>query len=207
MAASGRCEDRYARDVTPDFSGVLLAGGKSSRMGCDKAFIEIEGVPLWQRQLQIIEQLSPRKIFIAAPMRSEWNGVRCTVNPDAQENSGPLGGLLAALRKSATPLLLALAIDLPRMTTDYLRGLLKLCEDGKGVVPISDRRFEPLAAFYPASSLRIAEQLLSSGCYALQDFAKQCLSEGLIVEAPVSSAEIALFLNVNTPTDLLAIKA
>jgi len=103
-------------------SAVLLAGGKSSRMGCDKAFLKIDGEPLWRRQLNVLEELEPRKIFIAGPACDEWCNFE--ILPDAAEDSGPLGGLTSALRACPTPLLFALAVDLPRITGSFLRNFL-----------------------------------------------------------------------------------
>ena len=191
--------------MIPDFSAVLLAGGKSSRMRRDKAFIEINGVPLWQRQLQTLEQLAPNEIFLAGSARPEWNGARCTIITDAMEDSGPLGGLVAGLRHCSDQFLLVLAVDLPHMTSSYLHALLEICGSGKGAVPVTDR-FEPLAAVYPVAALGLAESLLKSGRYSLQDFARSCLTEGLIIEHPVCPAETTLFLNINTPANLIALE-
>ena len=172
-------------------------------MGRDKAFIEIEGVPLWQRQLGILERLGPAEIFLAGPPRPEWSSAGCTIIPDAQNDAGPLAGLVAGLRRCSTSLLLALAVDLPHMTSNYLRELLELCAPEKGVVPASDH-FEPLAAVYPITSLALAERLLQSGCYSLQDFACRCLADGFAIERPIRHAKAGFFLNMNTPADLNA---
>ncbi|HEX8678793.1 MAG TPA: molybdenum cofactor guanylyltransferase [Chthoniobacterales bacterium] len=187
--------------MSSPFSAVLLAGGKSSRMGRDKAFVEIDGVPLWQRQLRLLEQLAPAEIYLAGPPREEWNDAACTVIPDAQEDSGPLAGIVSALRRSRTPLLLALAVDLPNITSDYLERLLDLCTNDRGVVPRTDR-FEPLVAIYPARALSTAEQLLSARSYSLQAFARRCVAEHFVVEHQVAPADTALFLNMNTPAAL-----
>lgn len=173
-------------------------------MGRDKAFIEVDGVPLWQRQQRILEQLGPTEIFLAGPSRPEWNNSGCTIVPDAQEDSGPLAGLVAGLRRCSTSLLLALAVDLPHMTSNYLRELLDRCARGKGVVPMTDR-FEPLGAVYPVSSLALAERLLQSGRYSLQDFAGRCVADGFAIERPIRRADAELFLNMNTPADLIAV--
>lgn len=173
-------------------------------MGRDKAFIEVDGVPLWQRQLRILQQLAPTEILLAAPPRAEWKDSGCTIISDAQNNSGPMAGLTAALRRSSTDLLLVLAVDLPQITSAYLRMLLALCDDGKGAVPVSER-FEPLVAVYPRASLRIAEQFLSSGRFSMQSFAACCVADGLMLEQPIKSSEAALFRNMNTPSDLAAI--
>jgi molybdopterin-guanine dinucleotide biosynthesis protein A len=172
-------------------------------MGRDKAFIEIDGVPLWRRQLRILQELVPTEIFLAGPPHPVWENAGCTIVPDAQEECGPLGGIVAALRVSSSDLLLALAIDLPHMSANCLREILGRCADGKGVIPW-DERYEPLAAVYPKRSLQLAEQLLFAGDYSLQSFANACVREELAVQQPVSSADAALFLNMNTSADLLA---
>lgn len=171
-------------------------------MGRDKALIEVDGVPLWQRQLRILQELGPTEIFLAGPSRPDWQDAGCTIIPDAQEDSGPLGGLVTALRHCSTSLLLALAVDLPRLTSDYLRELLDLCGE-KGVVPVTDR-LQPLVAIYPVNALPLAEQLLSNGRYSLQNFAACCMAEGLTRQHPVGPEERSLFLNMNTPADLVA---
>jgi molybdopterin-guanine dinucleotide biosynthesis protein A len=123
---------------------------------------------------------------------------------DAQEECGPLGGIVGALRCSSSDLLLALAVDLPNMSADYLRGLLDRCAGDKGVIPWRDR-YEPLAAVYPKRSLDRAEQLLEAGEYSLQSFADSCVREALATKHAISSGDAALFLNMNTPADLLEV--
>ncbi|HEX8281155.1 MAG TPA: formate dehydrogenase accessory sulfurtransferase FdhD [Chthoniobacterales bacterium] len=183
------------------FSAVLLAGGKSTRMGRDKAFIEIGGVPLWRRQLRTLEQLAPAELFLAGHARAEWQDAACTIIPDAQEDSGPLAGIVSALRRSSSPLLLVLAVDLPNITRDDLQRLLDLCTNECGVVPRTDR-FEPLVAAYPTRALSIAEQLLSARSYSLQEFARHCVADGLAREHHVAPADRAPFFNMNTPEQL-----
>ena len=104
-------------------------------MGLDKAFIELDGVPLWRRQLQILEALAPDQLFIAGPPRDEWEEANAIVIPDAESGAGPLAGLVEGLRRSSTGLLVTIAVDLPHMTTDYLRELVDSCAADCGVVP------------------------------------------------------------------------
>ena len=175
-------------------------------MGRDKAFVEVDGVPLWLQQLRILERVAPAELFLAGPPRDQWQDTGCTIIPDAQEDSGPLAGIVSALRRSSAPLLLALAVDLPNMTSQYLQSLIALCAADRGVVPRRDR-WEPLAAIYPARSLQVAEQLLASGNYSLQHFADQCIAEQIVVEHRVSAAESFAFLNMNTPAEFAAVTA
>ena len=182
------------------FSAVLLAGGRSSRMGCDKAFLRIEDEPLWQRQLNVLEELAPEKIFLAGPPRDEWCDYE--VLADAFKNTGPLGGLTSAFRACPTPLLLVLAVDLPKMTGDFLRDLLT---EGCGIVPQLNERFEPLAAVYPKTALPVAETHLSHGEYSMQKFVEACVAQRLVRPKRVSPDDAPLFTNLNTPKDLAAL--
>lgn len=191
--------------MKPAFSAVLLAGGQSRRMGRDKAFLEIDGRPLWQRQLRLLRALAPQEVFLAGPERAEWNGEECEIIADAQPGAGPLGGLVAALRRASTPLLLALAIDLPNMTSDYLRGLLAGCTAIRGMIPRTSNHFEPLAAIFPIAALPIAVRCLESENYSLQRFAEICLNEQFVRQQIVAPEEARFFLNLNTPEDLVAI--
>jgi molybdopterin-guanine dinucleotide biosynthesis protein A len=179
------------------FSAVLLAGGKSSRMGCDKAFLQIDGEPLWQRQLRILEEVAPYKIFIAGPPREEWRDYE--ILPDASEDAGPLGGLTSAFQACPTPLLLALAVDLPKITDAFLRNLLI---EGSGVVPQLNGRFEPLVAIYPKAALPIAETHLSCGEYSMQKFVQGCVAQQLVRPKKISTSDARLFTNLNTPQDM-----
>jgi molybdopterin-guanine dinucleotide biosynthesis protein A len=188
--------------VSARFSAVLLAGGKSSRMGRDKAFVEIEGVPLWRRQLLLLRELRPKEIFISGPGRAEWLNEGCIIIQDLKTDIGPLAGLAAGLQRCSTNLLLVLAVDLPHITLDYLRQLLANCSDGIGSVPKSLDRFEPLAAVYPTTSLPVAQGCLESGDHSLQHFVARCVSEELVRPKEIAANERDLFLNLNRPEDL-----
>jgi molybdenum cofactor guanylyltransferase len=181
-------------------SAVLLAGGKSSRMGQEKAFLEIGGEPLWRLQVEKLRQLSPKQIMLSGPRRNEWKAYE--VIPDEVENAGPLAGVAAALTKCAMPHLVVLAIDLPMMTSNFLRLLLSLCGHNHGAVPRSANGFEPLAAVYPASCASTANAALRAGDFSLQNFVREAISEKLLVERHISRAEASLFTNLNTPADL-----
>jgi len=184
-----------------------MTGGKSSRMGRDKAFIEIDGIPLWRRQLQLLKQLQPSEIFISGRAHAEWKDEECVTVSDVRANAGPLAGLIGALRRCSTPLLFTLAVDLPKMTTAYLRELVALCSEGNGIIPRLKDRFEPLVAVYPVTSLPLAESCLSAHNFSLQEFAARCVSERFVRCKPVRETDERLFFNMNTPEDLSIVAA
>ena len=171
-------------------------------MGEDKAFIEINGVPLWRRQLQILDRLRPQELFLAGPAHDEWQEANCVLIPDAESGAGPLAGIVAALRRCAAPLLLTIAIDLPNITNDYLRELVTACSDDRGIVPSHGERVEPLAAVYPKCSLLLAENCLATRDLSVQRFAARCVAEGYALEKEITRDERPLFLNMNTPHDV-----
>ncbi|MBA3651741.1 MAG: molybdenum cofactor guanylyltransferase [Chthoniobacterales bacterium] len=175
-------------------SAVLLAGGKSTRMGRDKAFLDYHGEPLWQRQLATLRALSPEQLMISGPRRAEWSD--CEVVPDEVSNAGPLAGVTAALQKCSAPLLVVLAVDLPRVTAEFLRSLLAL----GGAVAQGPHGFEPLAAVYPTSCAALAAQGLSSGDFSMQNFVREANGQGLLVACAISGPD--LFTNLNSPSDL-----
>ena len=176
-------------------------------MGVDKAFIEIDGVPLWRRQFEILRSVGPQELFIAGPAHEEWSNAGGTVIPDAQSNAGPLAALVAALRRCSTTHVLALAVDLPHMTADHLGHLLDNRDDGLGVIPVRNERFEPVAAVYPREALPLAESCLASGDHSLQAFAARCVAARFATTIEISTADEPLFLNMNTPADLAAVAA
>ena len=119
---------------------------------------------------------------------------------DAQVGLGPLGGIAAALRAMRSPRLVVLAVDLPRMSADFLRGLLAA---ERGVVPQTDDGFfEPLAAIYPHTALADAEEHLRGSDRSLQTFVRRLLASAQVSARPVLAAEAPLFVNWNHPEDV-----
>jgi molybdopterin-guanine dinucleotide biosynthesis protein A len=180
-------------------SAVLLAGGKSLRMGRDKAFLEIEGQPLWRRQIETLRALSPEHLMISGPPREAWREFEIVA--DVIAGAGPLAGVAMALRKCPSPRLVVLAVDLPAMTADFLRSLLARCSDDQGVVPRSSRGLEPLAAVYPGPCAALAVASLLSRDFSMESFVHRALREKLMRERTISPLEEHLFANFNTPAD------
>ncbi len=183
---------------------VLLAGGRSERMGSDKCLIDWHGTPLWQHQLATLRALNPAAIHVAAPTRPHWLPVDVRWCKDSHDNAGPLSGLHAALVAAQPALLVALAIDLPDMTAAYFSELIALCNGDTGRVPKSQNGFEPLAAIYPSSLADSANTWLSHGNRGLQGWLEELCEEGSMQSIPVTREQTALFLNLNHPSDLTA---
>jgi molybdopterin-guanine dinucleotide biosynthesis protein A len=183
------------------FSAVLLCGGESQRMGRDKSLVEWNGTPLWQLQLEKLRALLPREIFLSARNDKPWRPRDVTLVLDAEPAScGPRGGIAAALRICQSDHLLVLAIDLPLIHVGYLKSMLQRIARGVGVVPVSDGRFEPVAAIYP----RGVVDAFSRHAESLQTLLRELIDRGCMTAVGVQPRDRELFRNVNEPADLIA---
>ena len=183
-------------------SAVLLAGGKSHRMGQDKATILFRGAPLWQHQLDLLRKLEPGEIFVSARTDPAWRAMDVEFVPDAQRSRGPLSGIAATLARTTTDHLLVLGIDMPFMSADYLRELSERSRPGCGVVPMIGTRAEPLAAIYPRSADVDLRESLSGNDFSLQAVVRKIVASRKLAMVHVSSEQEALFKNLNEPRDL-----
>ncbi|MGE5208495.1 MAG: molybdenum cofactor guanylyltransferase [Alphaproteobacteria bacterium] len=185
-----------------NISAVLLAGGESRRMGCDKANLLFRGKPLWQTQLQVLRKLGPVEIFASARTDPAWRPPDMVFVADGSPSRGPLSGVAASLDRISTTHLLALAIDLPWMTEEYLKLLCTKMVPGRGVVPMIDNRAEPLAAIYPREAAIDFRTALRGTDFSLQSLVSDLVRFGKLQEMSVAETEKKFFLNVNAPSDL-----
>lgn len=183
---------------------VILAGGASSRMGRDKAWVESDGRPLIVRALSTLRNSGVREVFISGRPGTDYSSLHCPVLMDREAGSGPLAGIERALDATEAPLLLVLAVDLPRMTADFLRKLAERCGPLTGVIPKLRGQLEPLAAIYPKRCHFIARDCLLKCRLAVRDFAESCRREGAVKTFTVRGADLPCFDNWNSPSDLPA---
>jgi molybdopterin-guanine dinucleotide biosynthesis protein A len=185
-------------------SAALLAGGKSTRMGQDKCLIKVNGIPMWRRQLDLLLSLSP-EVFAVAPHRPEWLPPTVSWLQDAAQNEGPIGGLAAVLAQATYQNVLVLAVDMPGMTSDFLKKMLVMMGSRGGIVPQIGERYEPLCAIYPCIALSVVrDQLFVKRDNALQALLHCLIRSGLMHSFSVLSSELCLFRNLNFPSDCLS---
>jgi molybdopterin-guanine dinucleotide biosynthesis protein A len=182
-------------------SALLLAGGESRRMGRDKATIEFNGQPLWERQLAILRALEPESIFVSARIAPSWlpNDVKLLL--DDPPSRGPLSGLVKALTTMRTSHLVALAIDMPFMTNEALRRLLGETQRGEGLVPVIRDRAEPLAAIYPAEAGIDFVAAFTGTDFSLQLIIRKLAADEKLRLVPVTAEDEHLYRSVNEPSD------
>ena len=183
------------------FSALLLAGGESRRMGRDKATMEVDGRPLWERQLELLRALGPKKIMVSARTAPTWLPHDVKLLLDDSPSRGPLSGLVKALDAIETTHLVVLAVDMPFMTPGELGGSLQLATEGCGVVPIIRDHTEPLAAVYPAEAAADFQTALAGSDFSLQSIVRMLAEAGKVKLWPVPTERAQLYRSVNEPGD------
>lgn len=185
-----------------NISGVLLAGGESRRMGRDKGTLYWRGRPLWEWQIEKLRALRPENILLSARSDVPWRPADVDLVVDASPSRGPLSGLAAALAAVETNHLLALAVDMPLMTTDHLRLLCGLATDGTGVIPMIDGNAEPLSAIYPNEARAVFRESLQSENFSLQPIVRKLIALNMLRVMPISGLAREFYRNINELRDL-----
>jgi molybdopterin-guanine dinucleotide biosynthesis protein A len=183
---------------------ALLVGGESRRMGQDKATVMLNGKPLWQRQLEVLRALGPVEILISGRTDPSWRPTDTIFVPDAAPSCGPISGIAAALRKTRAAHLVVLAIDMPAMTSQYLKHLCAELQTGSGIIPMFGDNAEPLAAIYPIGATPYFDAALLSNDFSLRSVVRSLVGDGLLTASPIRENDKSLFQNLNEPIPSVA---
>lgn len=181
------------------FSAVLLAGGASRRMGRDKSTLFWKGSTLLVHQAGILRRTGAHRLLLSARDPQAGMPEGFSLVKDSEAGAGPAAALADAWREADADVLMALAVDLPRMPPDYLRDLaLGAWQQERSVVPVLGGRYEPLAAAWHRSCLI---EFIGAAGRSLQDICATLVKMELITVRDVSDGEAQLFENINTPAD------
>jgi len=180
------------------FAAVLLAGGRSTRMGRDKALLDWQRRPLWQVQLDKLRVLEPERLLLSCRREQSLQpGDDVEVAHDAEHaDDGPLGAITRCLEIVQMPLLV-LAVDMPWMTTEFLHENLKPGRFYHGA-----HGFEALAAIYVPAMLPVMQQALRERRLALQRVVESSVHSGFAESIELDASTAELFRNANSPDDL-----
>ena len=194
--------------ATAGVLGVVLAGGRSSRYGSDKAFADLGGVSLVERAARALGPVARRVVVVANDVGSHA-AAAWPVRPDLVPGIGPLGGLHTAVAWAAEEGLrgvIVLATDMPFVPSSLLEGLAARLDRGVAVVPASrgPRGFEPLCAAYDVACLPAIEAAIERGERAMISFFPH-VDTRIVDLADVSrhGDPDTIFFNVNRPQDRL----
>jgi molybdopterin-guanine dinucleotide biosynthesis protein A len=189
---------------TETIAGIVLAGGKSSRLGFDKALLRVNGEILAQwLPDRLAAWCSPVALVVDRPQRYAV-AVRQLV--DHAPDAGPLAGIAAGLQGLAVPAFVC-ACDMPLLQPALLQRLLVALDGYDLAIPERDGRLEPLCAVYAVSCLPVIQRLLRDRRLRANAVASEVPTR--ILREPEWRAidpEGDSFLNINTPADLVRIQ-
>jgi len=191
-----------ARGATlPGVVGLILAGGRGTRLGRRKADLVLHGETLLARAVRLVRPAVDRiLVSVAAGASLDLPGVE--VVPDAFPGQGSIVGLATGLR-AAGESVLALAVDMPFPNLALIRRLISLAPGWDAVIPRSRGWFEPLHAVYAPACLPVFEELIRAGHFQIVP-AFSRLRAFYLEEPEVArlDPEGLAFFNINTPSDL-----
>lgn len=185
-------------------TAVILAGGKSSRMGFDKQFIKINETKLLET---VVKELKKEfdDIIIVTNKPEHYDGRLCKVVCDEIEQRGPLSGIHIGLKESHSKYVYFVACDMPNINIDYIRYMkekIRNLDVDSCITKLGDR-LEPFNAFYSRDIIIDIEKLLFSDCRAIGYLIKKVNT--LYIEEKYArkySPNWDMFLNINTQEEL-----
>jgi len=189
-----------------DITGIILAGGKSTRMGVSKALIQVEGTPIIRRIQTLFERLFNETIIVTNQKES-FLDLGAKVYDDLIPDRGVLGGLYTGLFFSSFRFSFCVACDMPFLNESLVKYLVQKIEGYDVIVPRTEDGLQPLHAIYSKDCLKAMSKLLGERKYKIVDFYPMVRVK-IVEEADFLSLDPMResFINVNTPEELTLIR-
>lgn len=175
---------------------IILAGGKSSRMGTDKGLMLINGKPMLQHIIVAVAAISNNIIIVSN--KSAYQQFGCPVVKDEVKNAGPLAGIFSGLKFANTAKNIVLSCDVPFVNEQLVSFLIENSKNFDVTIAQKDEQLHPLIGVYSKKCLPIFEKELMQQQFKVR-LALQKVKLNIV---NVNQFEAAHFININTPTDL-----
>ncbi|MBE0447352.1 MAG: formate dehydrogenase accessory sulfurtransferase FdhD [Actinobacteria bacterium] len=187
---------------TKDMGAIILAGGKSTRIGRDKAVVPFQGEPLLLRAMRILKELFGEVIVVKnQDLPFQLDGAK--VVHDDVPYQGPLGGISAGLHASSHDVNFVVAVDMPFINPQVIDYLGGLTDEADIVIPRTVDGLEPLFAFYNKRCLPVIDEMLARGDRKIVAILPQ-VSVRVVGYPEIADLDGAstTFININTERDL-----
>jgi molybdopterin-guanine dinucleotide biosynthesis protein A len=176
-------------------NAYILAGGKSSRMGQDKLFMEVGGKPLLSHALSICSELFQR-VSIVAKEKNKFSALDCNVLLDWEGAEGPMAGIVAALQDCPEDYCFITAADLPDLNATTISILVNRYQGEQYFGLKESERIQPLCGIYARSSLASLIDAAKRGRYGLHEALEQ-------LDTKFISVNSDSWRNINRPEDII----
>ena len=181
-------------------TGIILAGGKSKRMGTDKALLEVDGSTLLENMIQKLQPLCSE--IIISSNNNEHANFGLSVFKDEVKDCGPIGGLSTCLAKAKTDWSLVVSVDSAFIEPEFISFLIENIGESDAVIPVWDRGKEPLIALYSRSCLPAIKKMINNSEYKMHNLFRHLNVNFIDADTWVKKFP-QLFHNLNRPEDLL----
>ncbi|MBS0172217.1 MAG: molybdenum cofactor guanylyltransferase [Nitrospira sp.] len=188
-----------------DVTGVLIAGGKSRRMGQDKRFLSVAGVSVFDRTLALLRTIFAENLVVLAEPIEGLDVQGCPVRYDVVKGAGSLGGLLTGLLAATRPRIFAVACDMPFLDQNVMRFIASRDPTADVVAAYLESRFHPMQAVYSKRCVPFLQamaerhELKIQALFHQNDLRVTVLREEELLPFPSGRQS---FQNINTPCDL-----
>ena len=184
-------------------TGIILAGGRSSRMGIEKGMVNFQGQPLIQYSIDVLKNYCSR--IIISTNSNAYYSLGYPVQNDIVHEAGPMGGIYSSLLHSKTDYNLILSCDTPFVTSFLLRKILENSEGYQVVIPLSRQGFpEPLIGFYHKNNTTGMLGFINNRNLKLTDYIETTIYKAIPVYQDPTLFDPYLFLNFNSLGDIKA---
>jgi molybdenum cofactor guanylyltransferase len=190
-----------------DITGVVLAGGLSSRIGSDKALMEFRGVPLVTYAVSILQQVCGKVVI--SSNRRDYLFTGCEIWPDETDIQAPMIGIFSCLKRVLDEWIMVLSCDMPLVDPRVFNLLISQANDHKCdvVAPVHDgNSVEPLCGLYNRRVIPLFKRSIEAEQYSLQQFIRNSKHRLVRVDQFLDFYRPNMFFNINSPEDFGLLK-
>lgn len=188
-----------------DITGILLAGGKSRRMGSDKRYLVLGGETLFVRTLSVLQQMFQEVVVVLSNLDFEVKQPDVRVVTDLIPNCATVGGLYTGLYYATRPKVFVVACDMPFLQPPVINYLCSISPSSDITLVHLAAGIQPMHALYSKKCLPIFENMIKTENFQLKSIANETtLSIRIVQESEIQSRDPHLlsFFNLNTPEDV-----
>jgi molybdopterin-guanine dinucleotide biosynthesis protein A len=181
-------------------AGAILAGGKSSRMGTNKALLQLDGRPLVAHIASTLQEIFERVILVTNDP-SAYGFLGLEAFGDIYQECGPLGGIHSALVNAGSADIFVTACDTPFVTRDLVRYIVGLDSNAPARIPSLNQQLHPLCGLYTHNCLPAIVDRLESRRLRVLDFVESIQAAVMPISPDLPFYRENLFSNFNAPED------
>jgi FdhD protein len=182
-------------------TGVILAGGKSTRMGSDKALLPYRGGRFIEAIYRLFADIF-KEVILVTNTPDQYDFLPCRKVQDVLKEMGVLAGIHSGLYHSSNPAIFAVACDMPYLVEGLIRHMASHADAGGVLIPEGPDGLEPLHAVYGKGCLAVIETTLLSGQRRIVSFFDRTNVNRMNLEqVAIFDPDFVSFININTPTD------